>query len=318
MYFDYKNLFKRIAIYLLIFFIVLSITYFAINVLIEPQVKKNLAVSENIEKNLFIRYLNYLRDLITFKRQKIFSNELKNTNLSISILFFSQFKWTFLFTILIFFLSLIIGNLLGIFSAYKYNKTADFIINIIIGFIAVIPLIIIAVLALGFSETFGYPSQFLINNSLTFASLLVPITFTSFGTISLIHARARKVVKEILNSEYYLFALSLGQDKKRLFLKQVLKNLIISELQVLIPYYLLLFSISLVVERIFSIPGQSIFIAYAFSKAEINLIMFYFWFSFITILISRFIFSIVLDILNPVQKVNKSLFFIKRKGVKHA
>ncbi|WP_373436192.1 ABC transporter permease subunit [Metamycoplasma equirhinis] len=306
------TIFRKIIAFFFIFLSAITIVFFAINLLMEPQIKKNIAVANQIEPNLWKRYLEFIKNLFIFNPGKIFSSELNNTNLSIFSLYFAQFKWTILFISFIFLLGLIIGNILGIWSGYKFNKTPDFIINLIVASISTIPLLIVAILAMTNSHIFGYPSQFISNAKYTFLSLLVPTIVTSFGTISLFHSRARKIIKETLTSNYYQFAISLGLNKFRLFRKQIFKNLLISELQVIIPFFTLLFSSSLVVERIFSIPGHSVFISYAFTKAEINLIMFYFVFNFILILIFRLINHIILTYLNPLQKIESKIKMQKK------
>ncbi|TPE56930.1 ABC transporter permease subunit [[Mycoplasma] falconis] len=306
---------KKLAIYIVLLFLIISITFFAINFLVEPQIKKNIAVYENISPNYWNRYTEFLSNLFTFKSGKIYSQELASANMSILQIYFYQFKWTLLFTILIFTFSLIIGNLLGVWSAYKFEKTPDFIINLIIGLLSVIPLIIIAIIALSSSLFLGYPSQFIFNPGLSFISLLVPIFIMMFGCISLFHARSRKAVREILKSEYYLFATSLGFSKIKLFNKVILKQLVINQLQIIVPYYLLLFTTSLAIERIFSIPGQSVFISYIFSKGEINMITFYFTFSFFVIMIFKYINDIILDKINPQQISLRQKLIIKKARV---
>ncbi|QJG66668.1 ABC transporter permease [Mycoplasma phocoeninasale] len=307
---------KKIAIYFFILLVIISLVFFAINLLIEPQIKKNIAVSSQIESNLWKRYLSFLGNLFSFRAGQIFSRELNSINQSIFSLYLSQFRWTILFTILTFIIGFITGNALGIWSAYKYNKSADFIINLIVAVIATIPLIVLAIIALGTSTFLGYPSQFINDGKYLLLSLLVPAIISAFGSISLFHARSRKITKNVMQSNYYEFAISLGSSRWKLFKWQIFKNLIIGELQAIVPFYILLFSSSLVIERIFSIPGQSVFISYAFTKGEVNLIMFYFTFSFFALIIFKAINQVILNVLNPLQKNEGKLAFFFKKGIK--
>ncbi|WP_412031711.1 ABC transporter permease subunit [Metamycoplasma buccale] len=302
----------KLLIYLAIFIVALSIIFFAINILLINQIKKNLAVTTQIESNIFIRFGLYWKNLLSGSFGKIYTHELNSANLSISYLYFNQFKWTILFTLLTFIFSLIIGNVLGVYIAYKYNKTPDIIINIIVSIFATIPLILIAIIALAFSFVFSYPSQFISEFPFSLQSLLVPILIMSFGSISLFMARARKITKEVITSNYYLFAKTIGMNFNQLFKKVLLKKLVINQLQAIVPFYIILLSSSIVIERIFSIPGQSIFISYAFKYAEINLIMFYFIINLIFLLITKFSLSIILDYINPEQNsIANNFAFIK-------
>ncbi|AWX69525.1 ABC transporter permease subunit [[Mycoplasma] anseris] len=296
-----KHYFIRIISYIAIFLVAITFIFFAINILLQKQIDKTFAVASQIDKNLFSRFGLYLENLFTGNFGQIYASEIKHSS-SIASLYFFHFKWTILFTLLTFILSLIIGNLLGVYSAFKYNKTSDLLINICISFFASVPLIIIAILSLSISFNVGYPSQFIYDAPLNIISLFVPILITSFSTISLFFLKARKTTKEVLSSNYYHFALSLGFSFKKTFWKIIFKQLLISELQVFVPFYLLLISSSIAIERIFSIPGQSIFISYAFLNAEINLVMFFFVVNLSILLISKFIFALILDYLNPEQK----------------
>ena len=283
-----KYIFIRLAIYLAIFIVATLLIFFIVNLLLQNQIKKTLAVYSQIESNLGLRFLHWLSRFFT-ANGKIYSSELNVTNSSISGLFFNQFKITLLFTGLIYIFSIILGNVLG-----------DITINIIVSFFAALPLIIIAIIALSTASLFGYPSQYL--REYSFASLFVPIMVTSFGTISLFFVRARKTTKEVITSNYYIFAKSLGYNKSQLIRKILIKQLLINQLQAIIPFYIILLSTSIVIERIFSIPGQSIFLSYAFKNAEIDLIMFFFMFSLLVLLISKFVLATLLDYINPMQK----------------
>ena len=305
-----KRIISRLAIYILILILSIIIIFFAINILFQKQISKNLAVYTNIEKNLINRFFVWIKNFFT-NWGKIYNYEINLNNKTIFFLYFSQFKWTILLTSLIFICGLIIGNILGIYSGYNL----DIISNIIIAFLTGLPIIIIAIFALLLSHKFKYPSQFINESPLSFESLLVPILISSFGTISLYFSRSRKITKEVAISEYYLFAKSLGFSKKQLFQRVLLKKLIINELQTLVPYYIFLFSLSLIIERIFSIPGQSIFLTYSFKYAEIDLILFFFTFNLIFLLFTKFIIANILDKLNPLQiwyYIN-DLIFVNRK-----
>ena len=51
-----KRIISRLAIYILILILSIIIIFFAINILFQKQINKNLAVYTNIEKNLINRF----------------------------------------------------------------------------------------------------------------------------------------------------------------------------------------------------------------------------------------------------------------------
>ncbi|WP_029905470.1 ABC transporter permease subunit [Mycoplasmopsis opalescens] len=303
----------KISFYLFIFLISLIIIFFAINVLIEPQIKKNLSTFNNISSSYWVRFKIFSWNLITFNPGKIYSIELSTVEKNIFVLYVKQFKWSCLICLLIFIFSFMIGNILGIFSAHKLFTTYDTVINILISFLGSLPILIIAILALVNAPIFGYPSQFL-NERLVFVSLLVPILITSFPTMAIFFSKSRKKTIEILKSDYYLFSLSTGLSRTKLLNKIVLKELFISEINLFFVIYILLFTVSLLIERLFSIPGQSLLLSFAFSKGELDIIMFYFVFNFVLLSLILFINKIILFTMNPILREEKILFFKSKRG----
>lgn len=305
---------KTFAFYILIFFIAITIVFFAINLLIQPQIKKNLAVYSQVSSNFGTRFKIFLKNFFSFNPGVIYSHQLASVQNNIFLLYLGQFKWTFLISILIFLISFILGNFLGIISAYKLNKSYDIIFSILISFLGAIPILILAILALTNAEIFGYPSQFIeTNRSLGFISLLVPILISSFPTIAIFFSKARKKTSEILQSNYYLFAKTYGLNKKQLLNKIILKNLFISELNLFFLVYILLFTITILIETIFSIPGQSLFISFAFKKGEIDIIMFYFSFNFVLLTLILFFNNFLIKKLNPELQKNSYLILKNKK-----
>ena len=322
-----KTIFLRILIYIAIFLLSIIVTFFAINIMLKNQIAKNFSVSSKIDKNLFSRFIKWIENFCQYNGGKIYSHELSMTNQSIASLYFDQFKWTILFTLLVYLLSIILGTTLGIIAGFNYNKAIDQTLSFIVIFLATIPLILIAIIALSMSYIFKYPSQFL-NSKYTFSSLFVPILITAFETISMVFLIARKSTKETITTDYFLFAKSLGFSKKELIFKIVLKNVVIKQLQSLVSFYIVLFSSSLVIERIFSIPGQSLFLTFAFKYGEIDLVLYYFVISLLILFSSKIIISFILDYINPIQQTqifNASLLKVKKpnkilikKGVSNA
>ena len=56
-----KRIISRLSIYILILILSITIIFFAINILFQKQINKNLAVYTNIEKNLINRFLFELK-----------------------------------------------------------------------------------------------------------------------------------------------------------------------------------------------------------------------------------------------------------------
>ena len=60
-----KRIISRLAIYILILILSIIIIFFAINILFQKQINKNLAVYTNIEKNLINRFFVWIKNFFT-------------------------------------------------------------------------------------------------------------------------------------------------------------------------------------------------------------------------------------------------------------
>ncbi|QJR44306.1 ABC transporter permease [Mycoplasma miroungirhinis] len=314
-------MFKKISHKLLIntttFIISFIIIFFILNILMQSKINQNLH-NYNYDKNIFLHFVNYIKNVFNGSFGIIYSQTIAKTQISIPSLVFSYFGLSFIFTFVSFLLSLLIGNILGIISAKYLNKVVDKLFSMIINIFTSIPLIILMIILLVFSSALGYPSQYIISSKYTVFSILVPIFICFIGTINFFFFKARKAYLDYLNSEHYIFAKSLGFKYKVIFWKFILKELIISQIKYLFPVYITLITISLVIERIFNIPGQSVLISFAYNNAEVDILMFFFTFSLLIMTLLQSVFDVLINLLNPQQTLQNTSFTFWFKGFKYA
>ncbi|MBU4691061.1 ABC transporter permease subunit [Mycoplasma zalophi] len=279
----------------------------------QSKIKQN--TNNNFEVNIFLNFINYIKNIFNGSFGQIYSETIAKTNVSIPYLFFSYFGLSLIFCLITFLFSLIIGNALGIISAKYINNVPDKLFTTIINIFTSIPLIILMIILLVFSSAWGFPSQYIINSKYTEFSIIVPIFICFIGTVNFFFFKSRKAYLDYVNSEHYTFAKALGFSYITIFKKFILKQLVISQVKYLFPIYTMLITISLVVERIFNIPGQSVLISFAYNRAEIDILMFFFTFSLIIMTVLQTLFDILINTLNPQQTLQQntlSIFSVRR------
>lgn len=170
-------------------------------------------------------------------------------------------------------LGAIAGLLLGILAALKHNTIWDTIATIISVIGVSVPSY---VFALGLAYVFGYELSWLpllYNAALPFTSSVLPSIALSMFTIASVARFTRSEMLEVLSSDYVLLAQSKGVTGARLIFRHVLRNAMIPIVTVLAPLIVGLMTGSLVVEKIFSIPGIGSLLVTAIQSNDYNVII---------------------------------------------
>lgn len=148
-----------------------------------------------------------------------------------------------------------LGLLLGIFAALKRNTIFDTIATVISVIGVSVPGF---VFALGLLYFVGFKMGALpltYNVASPFISSLMPTIALSMMTMATVARFARSEMIDVLNSEYMLLAESKGLSKRILIFRHALRNALIPIITVLGPLAAGVLTGSLVVEKIFSVPG---------------------------------------------------------------
>ena len=170
-------------------------------------------------------------------------------------------------------LGAIAGLLLGILAALKHNTIWDTLATIISVIGVSVPSY---VFALGLAYVFGYELGWLpllYNASAPFTSSVLPSIALSMFTIASVARFTRSEMLEVLSSDYVLLAQSKGVTGAKLIFRHVLRNALIPIVTVLAPLIVGLMTGSLVVEKIFSIPGIGSLLVTAIQSNDYNVII---------------------------------------------
>ena len=167
----------------------------------------------------------------------------------------------------------VVGLLLGLLAALKHDTIWDSLATVISVIGVSVPSY---VFALALSYTFGFklgwfPMLFS-QNDIMGSSVLPSISLSMF-TMASIARFTRSEMLEVLGSDYMLLAESKGISGPALIFKHALRNALIPIVTVLAPLIVDLMTGSLVVEKIFAIPGVGSLLVNAIQSNDYNVVI---------------------------------------------
>ncbi len=265
-----KYILKRLLLLFVTLFIVVSICFILVRFL-PQEIPQDAILKEIIEerweslgynKPIIVQYFIYLRNIFT-KFDVGTSWYISRLTPATEVL-----SSRLLPTILVNFYSLIfaipIGIGLGIVAAIKKNKLPDHIISILVILFISIPNYIIAFIiqyllcySLGIFPLTIY-SLSDANGWFTFSmfySMIPAILALSFGEIAFLTRFTRAELTETLTSDYMQLARTKGLSRQDATRKHALKNAMVPILPLIIGSFVSILAGSLIIEKIFSIPG---------------------------------------------------------------
>lgn len=223
-----------------------------------------------LDKPILIRFLNYVKNMLigdfgvsyTISKNTPISTLLQ-TRLPISIRIGGQ-------AVL---LGTVVGLVLGIIAALKHNTIWDTLTTIISVLGVSLPSYVFA-LALSYSLGFKLTLFPLLYSADTpFKSSVLPTIALCMFTIATIARFTRTEMIDVLGSDYILLAESKGISGVQLIVKHQLRNALIPIITVLAPLIVGLMTGSLVIEKIFSIPGIGSLLVTAIQSNDYNVIV---------------------------------------------
>lgn len=167
----------------------------------------------------------------------------------------------------------VIGLILGIIAALKRNTLLDTLTTIVSVLGVSLPSY---VFALGLSYQFGYKMRLfplIYDNNQAFYSSILPTIALSMFTIATVARFTRTEMVEVLGSDYMLLAESKGISGMRLIFRHAIRNAMIPIITVLAPLIVGLMTGSLVIEKIFAIPGIGSLMVQAIQTNDFNVII---------------------------------------------
>lgn len=205
-----------------------------------------------LDKPLIVQFFTYVKNLLQgdFGVSYVIS---KDT--SISVLLKNRVPVSFGIGLEAVSFGAVVGLILGILAALKKNSWLDTICTVISVLGVSLPSYVFALVMAYF---IGYKTQWLpllFDGKKFFASSIMPMLALSMFTVATVARFTRTSLLEVLDSDYMLLAESKGITGRPLLVRHALRNALIPIITVLAPLVVDLMIGSLVIEKIFSIPG---------------------------------------------------------------
>jgi oligopeptide transport system permease protein len=273
-----KYIFKRVLISLLTLLTIVFILFVLMEFLpgspfndekLNDTQRALLNAKYGLDKPIAIRFANYVKNMLTGDFGVSY-NISKNT--PISELLRSRLPVSLRVGGQAVLLGAVVGLILGIFAAVKHNTFIDPLMTGISVLGISIPSY---VFALGLSYTLGFKLNWfpmLYQQQYAFRSTILPTISLSMFTMATVARFARTEMLEVLGSDYMLLAETKGVSGVALIGKHALRNALIPIITVLAPLIVGLMTGSLVIEKIFSIPGIGQLLVQAIQSNDYNII----------------------------------------------
>lgn len=154
-----------------------------------------------------------------------------------------------------------IGFTLGIIAALNKNSWIDNAISFfVMVFISVPSFVVMTMLVMIFGfQLSWFPNQWPANDlggAIQYTALVIPVLGLSFGAIAGLTRTTRAELTEVLTSEFVLLARTKGLTRRQAVIRHAMRNSMVPLVPGIIFSFVGLLSGSVIIERIYSIPGM--------------------------------------------------------------
>ncbi|MBQ3986963.1 MAG: ABC transporter permease [Oscillospiraceae bacterium] len=250
---------KRIALAVLTIWVVITVTFFVMHAVpggpfmsekaISASAQAALEAKYGLNKPLLEQYFTYLRDVIT---RLDFGPSLKQRGRMVIDIIADGMKTSAKLGLIAAGLAGVIGIVLGAVAALRRNKIIDKVIMVITTAFVSMPSFIMGSLLL---VLFAISWAILPANGAAPGGLILPIVTLSLYPMAYITRLTRSSMLDVLGQDYIRTAKAKGVSGAKIIFGHALKNSLIPVITYFGPMLAYIVTGSLVVERIFAVPG---------------------------------------------------------------
>ncbi len=305
----FKYIMKRILISLLVIFVIASITFWLSRAIpggpfdkekpLNDIIIANLNKKYNLDAPVWKQYVDYMVGVFKFDfgPSYFYQNETVNDYIN------RCFPISFTLGICAMIVAILAGIPAGIISALKQNGWQDNIIKVLTTILVSLPNFVIAS---GLMYVLGYKLRLLpVALWGTPKQMVMPVLALAAYPLSYITKMMKSSMLEVLNSDYIRTARAKGASNFLVVYKHALKNAILPIITILGPMFAGIITGSLVVEKIFTIPGLGGQFTMSIFNRDYPMIMGLTIFYSILLIGSILIVDIVYAIVDPRIKLGK-------------
>ncbi|MBN2540320.1 MAG: ABC transporter permease [Bacilli bacterium] len=249
---------KRILLTIVTIWLVITITFFVMNMIpggpflsekaITQEVQDVLNAKYGLDKPLFIQYVNYLKNLLQFD----FGPSIKLRGREVVDVILEGFKVSGKIGLMAAGIAMVLGVSFGSIAAINRNKLIDNTIMVsTTAFVAMPSFVIGSFLLLAFCVYW----QILPSVGSEPGGLILPVIALALYPTAYITRLTRSSMLDVLQQDYIRTANAKGVSYVLMIYKHALKNALIPVITYAGPMIAYILTGSLVVEKIFSVPG---------------------------------------------------------------
>ena len=249
---------KRVLLAVFTVFLVITITFFVMNAIPggpfinekmpSDEVLAQMEAKYGLDKPLFERYTTYLKGVFKFD----FGPSITKKGRTVTELMLEGFKTRGKLGIIAAGFAIASGLVLGSLAAVFHDKVLDKIIMVLsTGSVAMPSFVIATILLLVFCVKLPiFPP-----NGSSAAGLVLPVVALSLYPMAYITRLTRSSMLDVLGQDYIRTAKAKGVSPKKVIFKHALKNAVTPVITYVGPMIAYILTGSLVVEKIFNVPG---------------------------------------------------------------
>ncbi|MDO5440059.1 MAG: ABC transporter permease [Erysipelotrichaceae bacterium] len=250
---------KRVILAIVTVWVVITVTFFVMHAVpggpflsekaVSPEVQAALEAKYGLDKPLMQQYLDYLTGIVT---KFDFGPSIKQRGRDVITIIATGMAVSAKLGVIAAIIALIFGILLGSCAALNRNTIIDRVIMVVSTAFVSMPSFIMGTFLL---TLFSVKLHILPANGDAAGGLILPVITLSLSPMSYITRLTKSSMLDVLGQDYIRTAKAKGVSKWGIVFKHALKNSLIPVITYVGPMLAYIVTGSLVVEKIFSVPG---------------------------------------------------------------
>ena len=264
----FKYVLGRIGAMLLTLFLVMTLSFWVIRLMpmtifenpeVSPEVQRRLEDRMHLHEPMIVQYYYFIEGIVT---KGDFGTSVKiRPGLAVFDIIRERIPPTMLLNFFSLLISIPLGILAGTIAALRRNTWMDNVISFLIVIFISVPSFVFASL-MQYVFAYALPVFPTLYNAqaptvwAAFRSMILPIVALSLNPIATIARYLRGELIETLSSEYMLLARTKGLTRQEATWRHAFRNSLVPIANTIIPLITGIMGGSLVIEKIFAVPGE--------------------------------------------------------------
>lgn len=269
-------LLKRVLLAIVTVFLVVTITFFIMNFIpggpfqseksVKPETLAALNTKFGLDKPLGEQYVNYLKGAATFD----FGPSMKLDGRQVTDVIMEGFKVSAKTGLIAAGCALILGMIFGSLAAVYHNKIIDRIIMVVSTALVAMPSFIVATILLWI---FCIEMNVFPPNGQEPGGLVLPIISLMLYPMAYVIRLTRSSMLDVLGQDYIRTAKAKGVSASKVLFKHALRNAVTPVITYAGPMIAFIITGSLVVEKIFVVPGLGKYFVSSIQNRDYSMVM---------------------------------------------